>query len=70
MKKMHFLPDSRVAMLVMIILVLAGSRLCAQVPGVKNILLIHGTFADGSGWEGVFKILSAKGYNVTVGQVM
>jgi pimeloyl-ACP methyl ester carboxylesterase len=35
---------------------------------VKNILLVHGAFADGSGWQGVYKILSAKGYNVTVVQ--
>jgi pimeloyl-ACP methyl ester carboxylesterase len=58
----------KVAMLVISILVLAGGRLCAQTPGVKNILLIHGVFADGSGWQGVFKILTAKGYNVTVVQ--
>jgi len=38
----------------------------AQTGPVKNILLIHGAFADGSGWEGVYKILSAKGYNVTI----
>jgi len=35
----------------------------AQSP-VRNIVLVHGAFADGSGWEGVYKILSAKGYNV------
>ncbi len=58
----------KVAMFIITILVLAAGRLCAQAPGVKNILLIHGTFADGSGWEGVFKILTAKGYNVTVVQ--
>lgn len=36
--------------------------------GVKNIVLVHGAFADGSGWEGVYNILSKKGYNVTVVQ--
>ncbi|RYG53056.1 MAG: alpha/beta hydrolase [Chitinophagaceae bacterium] len=41
----------------------------AQTPsGVKNIVLVHGAFADGSGWEGVYKILTARGYNVTVVQ--
>lgn len=35
-------------------------------PKVKNIILVHGAFADGSGWEGVYNILAAKGYNVTV----
>lgn len=33
---------------------------------VKNILLVHGAFADGSGWRGVYNILVAKGYHVTV----
>ena len=33
---------------------------------VKNIALVHGAFADGSGWEGVHKILTKKGYNVSV----
>lgn len=33
---------------------------------VKNIVLIHGAFADGSGWEGVYKILTKHGYHVSV----
>ncbi len=33
---------------------------------VKNIVLVHGAFADGSGWEGVYTILKKKGYNVSV----
>lgn len=33
-----------------------------------NIALIHGGFVDGSGWEGVYRILSKKGYNVSVVQ--
>lgn len=37
----------------------------AQTP-VKNVVLVHGAFADGSGWEPVFKILKKKGYNVSV----
>lgn len=40
----------------------------AQTGAVKNILLIHGAFADGSGWEGVYKLLSDRGYNVTIVQ--
>jgi pimeloyl-ACP methyl ester carboxylesterase len=35
---------------------------------VKNILLVHGAFADGSGWEEVYNILTKKGYNVTIVQ--
>ncbi|MGC4038502.1 MAG: alpha/beta hydrolase [Chitinophagaceae bacterium] len=36
--------------------------------GVKNIVLVHGAFADGSGWEAVFKILKNDGYNVSMVQ--
>jgi pimeloyl-ACP methyl ester carboxylesterase len=32
---------------------------------VKNIVLVHGAFADGSSWAKVVPILLAKGYNVT-----
>ena len=31
-----------------------------------SIVLVHGAFADGSGWEGVYAILTKKGYNVAV----
>ncbi|HEX8258423.1 MAG TPA: alpha/beta hydrolase [Allosphingosinicella sp.] len=38
-------------------------------PGrIRNIVLVHGAFVDGSGWEGVYRLLSAKGYEVTVVQ--
>lgn len=33
-----------------------------------NIVLVHGGFVDGSGWEGVYKILTKKGYTVSVVQ--
>jgi pimeloyl-ACP methyl ester carboxylesterase len=33
---------------------------------VKNIVLVHGAWGDVSGWEGVYKILKAKGYHVDV----
>ncbi len=32
--------------------------------GVKNIVLVHGAFADGSSWAKVIPVLQAKGYNV------
>jgi len=34
----------------------------------KNIVLVHGAFVDGSGWEGVYKILKRDGYNVSIVQ--
>ena len=38
------------------------------VEGVKNVLLIHGGFVDGSGWQGVYDLLKKDGYNVSVVQ--
>ena len=35
---------------------------------VRNIVLVHGGFVDGSGWEGVYKALKKDGYAVTVVQ--
>src|SRR5712671_1756685 len=34
----------------------------------KNIVLVHGGFVDGSGWEGVYSLLKADGYNVAIVQ--
>jgi pimeloyl-ACP methyl ester carboxylesterase len=36
--------------------------------GVKNILLIHGGFVDGSGWQGVYDLLKKDGYHVSIVQ--
>jgi hypothetical protein len=33
-----------------------------------NIVLVHGGFVDGSGWEGAYKILKRDGHNVSVVQ--
>src|SRR3954453_7182322 len=35
---------------------------------VKNIVLVHGGFVDGSGWRGVYDALTADGFNVSVVQ--
>src|SRR5271169_3286205 len=35
---------------------------------VKNIVLIHGAWADGSGWKGVYNILVTDGFNVSIVQ--
>ena len=44
------------------------NNLNAQTMKVKNVVLVHGAFADGSGWKGIYEILSKKGYNVTIVQ--
>lgn len=35
---------------------------------VRNIVLVHGAFADGSGWRRVHQNLTARGYRVTIVQ--
>jgi pimeloyl-ACP methyl ester carboxylesterase len=34
----------------------------------KNIVLVHGGFADGSGWESVYSLLKKDGYDVAIVQ--
>jgi pimeloyl-ACP methyl ester carboxylesterase len=36
--------------------------------GVRNAVLVHGGFVDGSGWQGVYDLLKADGFNVSVVQ--
>jgi pimeloyl-ACP methyl ester carboxylesterase len=38
------------------------------VEEVKNVVLVHGGFVDGSGWQGVYDLLKKDGYNVSVVQ--
>src|ERR1700745_2873992 len=35
---------------------------------VQNIVLVHGAWADGSGWKGVYDILVKDGYKVSIVQ--
>src|SRR5271154_304543 len=35
---------------------------------IKNVVLVHGAFADGSGWKAVANILKNDGYKVSVAQ--
>jgi pimeloyl-ACP methyl ester carboxylesterase len=35
---------------------------------VRNVVLVHGGFVDGSGWQGVYELLRADGFNVSVVQ--
>lgn len=35
---------------------------------IKNVVLVHGAFADGSGWRGVYDRLTAGGHRVTIVQ--
>jgi pimeloyl-ACP methyl ester carboxylesterase len=40
----------------------------SETPRINNVVLVHGAFADGSGYRPLFEILTRKGFNVTVVQ--
>src|SRR5258705_112647 len=56
--------------LFIILLLLTCGALSAQNQArrVRNIVLVHGAWADGSGWKGVYDILVKDGYNVSIVQ--
>ena len=59
------------ALAIMTIMFSMGRDLMAQTNTstvVKNIVLVHGGFVDGSGWEGVYKALKKDGYTVAIVQ--
>src|SRR5437588_10173101 len=53
-----------------VLLLLTCGALSAQKQGhrIRNIVLVHGAWADGSGWKGVYDILVKDGYNVSIVQ--
>lgn len=42
--------------------------LAAGAQTIKNVVLVHGAFADGSGYKGVYEALTKQGYHVTIVQ--
>ncbi|WP_394831455.1 alpha/beta hydrolase [Pendulispora rubella] len=48
----------------------SGSPASNPPPGgpLPSVVLVHGAFADGSGWEGVYKLLKRDGYSVSIVQ--
>lgn len=46
----------------------ATGALAADRAPVKSVVLVHGGFVDGSGWEAVYYLLKKDGYNVTIVQ--
>src|SRR5947209_8564292 len=59
------------ALAIMTIILSMGENTMAQTKSttvVRNIVLVHGGFVDGSGWEGVYKALKKDGYTVAIVQ--
>lgn len=45
----------------------AASTAAPPAP-IRNVVIVHGAFADGSGWRGVYDRLTARGYKVSIVQ--
>jgi hypothetical protein len=45
-----------------------GSSAQVEAHRVHNIVLVHGASADGSGWKGVYDILTKDGYKTSIVQ--
>ena len=50
------------------LLFVGTSAATAAPPPIKNIVLVHGAFVDGSGWQGVYAILIKDGFHVNLVQ--
>ena len=51
------------------VLAVSGTAIAAPASGpVRNVVLVHGAFADGSGWKPVADILQMDGYTVSIVQ--
>src|SRR5271167_4252339 len=71
MKKLNGVPTLTVALIATALLLGMNHNVAAaqSAPaGIKNVVLVHGAFADGSGWDAVAKILEKDGYTVSVAQ--
>ena len=59
-----------IAALAAVPMLAGGARQAHMAPaaGVRNVLLVHGAYADGSSWAKVIPLLRARGLNVTAVQ--
>src|ERR1700740_2739238 len=69
MKELYGATTLTAALIATTLLLGIGQKVIAAAPtGIKNVVLVHGAFADGSGWEAVAKILKQDGDTVSVAQ--
>jgi pimeloyl-ACP methyl ester carboxylesterase len=62
------MPNKSVAAAIAAVALVSAAIAPARAEPVKNIVLVHGAFADGSGWRDVASILVKDGYTVSVVQ--
>src|SRR6266436_5100308 len=68
MKNLYGIYSLTAALIATSLLLGSSQEAVAERTGIKNVVLVHGAFADGSGWEAVAKILEKDGYTVSVVQ--
>jgi pimeloyl-ACP methyl ester carboxylesterase len=70
MKKLYVIATVVLTLIGATLLLEKTPNIAAAAPqsGIRNVVLVHGAFADGSGWEAVAKILEKDGYTVSVAQ--
>jgi pimeloyl-ACP methyl ester carboxylesterase len=61
-------PPTALRIVLIAVLGWAPGASAAAAPPIKNIVLVHGAFADGSSWAKVIPLLQARGFNVTAVQ--
>jgi pimeloyl-ACP methyl ester carboxylesterase len=65
-------PNAMFVLLPVIAIMLVFAKSAMSQPSasahIKNVVLVHGGFVDGSGWEGVYKALKKAGYTVSIVQ--
>src|SRR5579863_10125352 len=62
------MPNKSVAAAIAAVALLSAAMAPARAEQVKNVVLVHGAFADGSGWRPVADILIKDGYTVSMVQ--
>jgi pimeloyl-ACP methyl ester carboxylesterase len=68
MKQESQMPGKFITIIAAAVALLSAALAPAQAEPVTNIVLVHGAFADGSGWRRVADILGKDGYTVSVVQ--
>jgi pimeloyl-ACP methyl ester carboxylesterase len=64
----HLASFAATAILVLLAALSIVTTIQAQRAPVKNIVLVHGAWADGSGWKSVYEILVKDGFKVSIVQ--
>jgi pimeloyl-ACP methyl ester carboxylesterase len=66
---MRVFTDNVSIVVALAVALILGPRVVEASPApIKNIVLVHGAWVDGSGWKPVYDILTKEGFNVTMVQ--